>query len=675
MKKKPTAETMKDTLATAQPELEKLRAEVCGGGELYAAILPYIEKSLRAIEQFESGIEVIVCIGMLKAGKSTLVNLLTRSREASPMGYGQDTTLRPVIIRMAEPGQEGQVVIYDTAAGDEGRAEHVQQVMDYLRGLPGRKTARGLQVRELPLSADVLTAALCTRPSPENKLLPQEPVMVVVETEYEPDCVLLKDRNRMILDMPGCDSPNAAIVQNNLYREIGKECDMALILQSSVAPLNEKAVELLRNLLGRRSASTFRIIQNRMEAKLWLQPEVLEAQNEAQKKSARRVFSVLSGNRALRVDSVNLGLAYAGIFEGGERLRLPVPMPAGVLESREALRAASGFCELEAELAEALPGIRLAHCRDEWQNSLQELAGAVDALAGQVVERLASLSAESEQLRSFGRRAAALLVPAELPAGASFRFAGNAELPDFEQIASRTCNSWNNGRLGREEVTGRDVNECLEACSAACQNALEDYVRCGVKLCHLQLELAGQCEPLDRYCDDVLVRNALDAAAEMLDAELHDMFARFPKAVHPRHSISLREQPVRLPLPADFHVEPCQYERMRETERLWEKLPINVSKTYLSILSNSMFRKRLVAIASYYRASLERLLMQYPPYKSVQELMQKAATRATAPLHQAISNALHHNRASRESLEEEAKTLQNMAQTIFTITLPDEHNR
>jgi len=67
--------------------------------------------------------------------------------------------------------------------------------------------------------------------------------------------------------------------------------------------------------------------------------------------------------------------------------------------------------------------------------------------------------------------------------------------------------------------------------------------------------------------------------------------------------------------------------------------------------------------------------MQYPPHKSVQELMQKAATRATAPLHQAISNALHHNRASRESLEEDAKTLQNMAQTIFTITLPDEHNR
>ena len=55
--------------------------------------------------------------------------------------------------------------------------------------------------------------------------------------------------------------------------------------------------------------------------------------------------------------------------------------------------------------------------------------------------------------------------------------------------------------------------------------------------------------------------------------------------------------------------------------------------------------------------------------------MQKAATRATAPLHQAISEALHHNRARRESLEAESKTLQNMAQTIFTITLPDEHNR
>ena len=50
------------------------------------------------------------------------------------------------------------------------------------------------------------------------------------------------NRKRMILDMPGCDSPHAEVVRDNLYREIGKECDMALILQSSVAPLNEKAV-------------------------------------------------------------------------------------------------------------------------------------------------------------------------------------------------------------------------------------------------------------------------------------------------------------------------------------------------------------------------------------------------------------------------------------------------
>lgn len=675
MKKKATADTMTETLAAMQQELAALRAEVCRGGEGYAPILPPIEKALRAIEQFESGTEVMVCIGMLKAGKSTLVNLLTRSREASPMGYGQDTTLRPVIIRMAAPGQEGQVMIFDSAAGGPGRAEDVRLVMDYLRGLQGGDTPSGLQVRVLPLSPEILTATLCSQPTPDNKILPQEPVMVVVETEYEPDSVLLKDRNRMILDMPGCDSPNAAAVQNNLYREIGKECDMALILQSSVAPLNERAVELLRSLLGRRSASTFRIIQNRMEAKLWLWPDVLEAQNEAQKKNARRVFSVLSGNRALQVDSVNLGLAYAGIFEEPARLRLPVPMPAGVLESREELRAASGFCELEAELAGALPGIRRAHCRDELQNTLQELADAVEAQAREVESQLDSLSAESESLRAFGRRAVTLLQPGKLPEGVSFRFAETSEMPDFVQIASRLSNSWNNGRLGRAEVTGRDVNECLAACSAACQEALMDYVRHGVKLCHLQLVLAGQHEPLDRYCDDVLVREALDAAAEVLDAEQHDMFARFPRAVHPRHSASLRGQALSLPLPPDYEVPLCQYERMRETERLWEMLPINISKTYLSVLSNSLFLKRLETMASYYRAQLESMLLQYPPYTAVQELLQKAASRATAALHQAVSAALHRNRAQREELEAQGEQLQKMARTIFTMMLQDEHNR
>ena len=58
-----------------------------------------------ALDSFESQKFVITCIGMLKAGKSTLVNLFSRNKLASPTGFGVDTTLRPALITYTEAKQ------------------------------------------------------------------------------------------------------------------------------------------------------------------------------------------------------------------------------------------------------------------------------------------------------------------------------------------------------------------------------------------------------------------------------------------------------------------------------------------------------------------------------------------------------------------------------------------
>ena len=50
----------------------------------------------RGIRQFDSTIAVVIVVGMLKSGKSTLINLFARNTNASPVGFGVDTTLRPV---------------------------------------------------------------------------------------------------------------------------------------------------------------------------------------------------------------------------------------------------------------------------------------------------------------------------------------------------------------------------------------------------------------------------------------------------------------------------------------------------------------------------------------------------------------------------------------------------
>ena len=87
-----------DELKSWRKCLSRLKSDFDGAPDC----VKYIDSAIRAIDQFKSGIELISCIGMLKAGKSTLINMLARSRSASPIGFGQDTTLRPAVIRMAE---------------------------------------------------------------------------------------------------------------------------------------------------------------------------------------------------------------------------------------------------------------------------------------------------------------------------------------------------------------------------------------------------------------------------------------------------------------------------------------------------------------------------------------------------------------------------------------------
>ena len=67
-------------------------------GEDAANIAEWTGGILNALDAFGSEHFVVACIGMLKAGKSTLINLLARSKDASPTGFGFDTTLRPVLI-------------------------------------------------------------------------------------------------------------------------------------------------------------------------------------------------------------------------------------------------------------------------------------------------------------------------------------------------------------------------------------------------------------------------------------------------------------------------------------------------------------------------------------------------------------------------------------------------
>ena len=97
---------------------------------------------LNALAAFGAEFFVVSCIGMLKAGKSTLINLLARSKDASPTGFGFDTTLRPALITSStEPRGTIEVWLPNTPEQKLTKAS-LNEVFLCLRKVKSRKMSR-----------------------------------------------------------------------------------------------------------------------------------------------------------------------------------------------------------------------------------------------------------------------------------------------------------------------------------------------------------------------------------------------------------------------------------------------------------------------------------------------------------------------------------------------------
>lgn len=382
----------------------------------------------RGSKQFESSISIIVSLGMLKAGKSTLVNILARHPMASPTGYGYDTTLRPALIRMKEESDvdsdKGNITIYhyeperkNTAPSPNGgnaleafdgegrqrntpskdtndedietaqRNNNLKKVLDRLRKISGSDNFR---TTILELTEENLELALCkdvNSPDAINIFCGIEPLIVVVETPYQQEGVLLRD-GRMLMDMPGLDSAKAdAALHFSRYSTLINESDAALFVQSSVAPLNAHAQKHLKASLKTRSSATIYVVQNKMLAKPWLKSTInADAQNKQLGHALQLVNELaqeVSGAKPAQFQ-INLGMASDSMFTSPEKFhdqyRLECKDSPSV--TKETLWALSEMEKFEKALKEGIDrnGIhnRIVHCCDVLTNDASQFLEFID---------------------------------------------------------------------------------------------------------------------------------------------------------------------------------------------------------------------------------------------------------------------------------------------------------
>lgn len=348
--------------------------------DIAATLRQSFDFAQRAVRQFTAlDTMIIVTCGMLKAGKSTLINLLARSDMASPVDFGVDTTLRPAVVRMGE-AEQGRIRSFYAQGGKEEHKATLLQVFDVLRGVALVKPA-AFDEESVPLTPQNLRDFLCC--NVPSGLLKREPLLVVVETPYQADLPCLLNGNCMLLDMPGLDSANAALSIDE-YADVVAQCDMMFYVQSSVSPLNERAKELLQLVLSHRHADTTYIIQNCMMAQMWRLSETQRAAQERQAQRARAdiVTCFKSGGKQASADGVrchpmNLGMAYDALVGDKSVLNTAGVMPDGRAITAKLLAELSDFPGFEDDVRRnmRLYGLRyrVQHCVDGLAGCLEEI--------------------------------------------------------------------------------------------------------------------------------------------------------------------------------------------------------------------------------------------------------------------------------------------------------------
>lgn len=250
----------------------------------------------------------IVSFGILKSGKSTLVNLLAGREDISPTKLGRDTTLRPCIIIK---GEQDSLHTFDssTTAGNEGRQKAFNQTLDYLRGSMSEADLDKSDVKAKAWPFHKIEHVLCS----PTETLGKEPLITVITLK---ECSELLSNDVAVLDLPGLDS-EALRNESERILKILERSDLLLFIQSTIAALNKDALDVLKHMESSPKQSPVFLIQNQFDAQPWKNTDDLIAKDNELSKYSKTLIAKYLGKDAKDIESfrTNLGKAYDATFK------------------------------------------------------------------------------------------------------------------------------------------------------------------------------------------------------------------------------------------------------------------------------------------------------------------------------------------------------------------------
>ena len=232
--------------------------------------------SRRSLE-YKNGSFIMLVVGPVKSGKSTLVNLLAH-RYVSPTDT-LECTVRPSIISNVTNEKDCKIEIYK--ARHEGRkAEDLDLIVDELRGIvTEHELEEYLEKDEYPnYSDETINNVISPSYNKEDRTIITSITTTgskLLEREHV-------DGGKIFLaDMPGFDG-NSSNLNDPLYDAISKRVDLILFVHSSVSAFNLTSASYLDKLREYNEAVPVYLVHNIFDSTYWKDPKEREGEIERQ---------------------------------------------------------------------------------------------------------------------------------------------------------------------------------------------------------------------------------------------------------------------------------------------------------------------------------------------------------------------------------------------------------
>ena len=265
--------------AVLSREISRLVEDYKSGIGDSPSVAAQLSKTENRSKEYENGSFIVLVVGPVKSGKSTLVNLIAHAY-VSPTHF-LECTVRPSIISQRREGEDSKITVFATEDTDN-QPEQIDAIIDCIRGIGTEEELKGIVRTDYELTPENIRDKVELR---LNENLASETLVTSITT---PGGKLMK-QNVFIIDMPGFDGENANI-DNPVYDAITQRADLIIFVQSSNSAISKVSWQFLKMLSDNNRDVPVCLIHNVFDSSWWrTEEERLSAVNTQKEIAIREI--------------------------------------------------------------------------------------------------------------------------------------------------------------------------------------------------------------------------------------------------------------------------------------------------------------------------------------------------------------------------------------------------